>query len=679
MEAHHAILNNPKFSPAQLREWSVRPWMAYPFLAATLSPSPGMNALGSWYASAAGNPATGDIFARQWAIQFPDDAKELETRVATLSGGIGTTLNVQGTTNEHQRELREKTGINWLEDSFWKTKEFLWDDFSEHPATAIAAVVSLVFAYRFISKRPTLFSMVGLAAGGTVLYTLAKDKFNFQPGEWAAGLGEMVGGKPTGDFIRKLRDTIRAPFLGAEAKGSALAYFEREIGLNDEGEKIIFPALIRQNPAAMLAWYDQARVWELSGPPAGISLPGSLESDLQQQNMPSWFRELPQERKAMLVLQAMKKTFGHIGRNDKGIDPLAFVRSRFIDGSYYDEAYGEWHNGLESSQPGDLLYKARHTDPTARSIAQRMKQLTRSGSGQMDVLDLLLMTEGNPEKIAQFFPGFTVAEVVKFFADAGKKVATIANDFVIKPTVKFATETVPNFVVNDVPKIIDAISKTLEKNGITVENASLLLKQALDSAIAAGKTVVTFAEGTPMWRILRDAGVLTFNDATKLWEMSIHAAEQLAVWLDWQRFEQQYMAADFPNWKNQIFDTANKILKAEAHPAGLDIAAGSKLFELRNPQHREVWNLLKSTGVITTYVEHDVGGKTYIQIEPPSTTRLEERLKILLPILEPRKAPQPPAPPQVPPPPVAPGAPPAVPPAPPPAAPPAGGGGGPPP
>lgn len=610
VETHHALLSQ-EISDTEMREWSIRPWMAFPFLSTRMSPSPGLAALEQWYAAAsqAGDPRAGDMFAQQWAMSFPAEAEAARNAVSALSRGLRDTTNVRARTNEHLRDMRERGGINWLESSFRKTKEFVWDEFRDHPLTSVAVVASMFILYKMM-KGKNIGKYVALGIGGTVLYTFLKDRYNFQPGETIARMAEGVGGRRAGDAVRNFRDTLRRPFTGPEGEGSAIGFLQEQIGINDAGERIVFQAMTRQNPRDFLAWYEQARLWQYSGPPAGIRLPGTLEQELRSTNTPTWFKQLSQERKAEMVLAVADKMFRHIGRNAEGMDPVAYIQSRYIEGTFFGDVYGEWREDIANAPPGSPLAMMAAQDPTMRGIMGGMQHRTRNGSRAMDFLDILMMEmdERDWNGVRNYNgAGWDAAEVAGGLRTGATRSFEFAQDWIARPLINLFTTHLPNFWNN-------TLSPLMSRNGITLENLQTQFMRLYEGARATGARALTVAAGSPLWHVLRDAGLLAWDGTTNAWTMSMEQADRFSMYMQWKRIETRAMALNFPVWRSDVLNSGTGNLNGTIAGDSMSFVHTADV-----PQREQMWNLLRESGAISASptIERNVPAPGNIRVTIP--------------------------------------------------------------
>ncbi|TSC78998.1 MAG: hypothetical protein G01um101425_844 [Candidatus Peregrinibacteria bacterium Gr01-1014_25] len=623
VESQHAVMGG-EINQLAMHEWNARPWMAYPFLAQRLTPSPALAALEEWYAvaSQAGDPRMGDAFAQQWAVENPEMAALVRQEILALGRGLGDVQQVRTKTAEHLRSLKEdRAGLSSLEDNLRKGKEFIVDDFRNHPMTSVAVVVAGIMLYKML-KGTRAGKFLGIGAGVLVISTFLKDRYGIQIGEKAAQFAEGAFGKKAGDAVRNFRDTLRRPFVGPEGQGSAVGFLQERMGINSNEEKVVFPALIRQNPREFLAWYDTARMWQHAGVPATADLPPGLKKALSGPSVPTWFKSLTKSQRVEIVLRVADKMFGHIARSAPGIDPVAYVMTRYVEGTQFQDEYGQWHNSVMNAQPGDELYQMQMFDPTMRDIAGGFQKQTRNGAKSMDFLDILLMemrdNDWNDLKTYNG-AGWSANEVWKGTKAGATAAVEFGQDWVARPLINLFTTHIPSFWKNDVKPFMD-------RNGITQENFEKQFMKAYREAKAAGKDVVTFAEGTTVWRALKSMGILTFNQATRAWEMSADQAERLAVYLEWQRIEQRANAAKFQEWRQDVWDANASQLRPQVLPGGITVPPGRRGFLVNPnvPATRQMWDLLVEIRVIQDGLQTVQGpaGETVITISDADASRL---------------------------------------------------------
>ncbi len=621
VELTHAI-SNGEINDAAFREWSVRPWMAYPFLAQRMPQSPALAALEQWYAvaSQAGDPRQGDLLAQQWAAMNPQMAEVARQQVLSLSRGLNDTLNVRNRTGEHLRALRENTGVNFLETGLQNGRRFILDDFRNHPGTSIALVVSAVLIYKMLKgTRAGKFLAYGAAA--TVIGTFVADRYGVRLGEVAARVAETVGGQRARDAVVNIRDTIRRPFMGPEGEGSAIGYWQEQLGIVGEEDRLVFQSMLDQNPREFLEWYSQARGWQSSNNPNSMRLPPSMQRALSNARMPTWFRQLSNGRKVDAVLRVADRMFQHIGRNTPGMDPVAYLLSRYVEGTHFQDEYGQWQAAVMASQPGSELYPFRNLDPAAmRDVHTGLQQRTQTGARAMDFRDILIMEMGQSDwhNLRNYNgAGWSASEVAQGIQTGAQNTWEFARDNFGRPVVNLFTTHIPNLWN-------ERINPFLARNGITIENFQTQFMTAYRSAVAAGREVITFAEGTVAWRVLRDAGLLTYDNATRAWTITIEQAERFAVYLEWQRIEARANAAGFGAWRNDVLDAGGNLNGT--------VTGGSIAFvhtaDIGNRE--QIWTLLRTAGAITQppTIERNVPAAGNLRVT--ITTTEAERLRAWL-------------------------------------------------
>lgn len=633
VELTHAMTNG-EINDAAFREWTVRPWMAYPFLSQRSPPSPALDALGQWYAvaSQAGDPRQGDLLAQQWAAANPEMANAARTQVASLSRGLSDTLDVRNRTGQHLRALRENTGVNFLETGLQNGRRFILDDFRNHPGTSIALVVSAVLLYKML-KGTKAGKVLAFAGAATVIGTFVADRYGVRLGEVAARVAETVGGQRARDAVLNIRDTLRRPFMGPEGEGSAIGYWQERMGIVNEEDRLVFQSLLDQNPREFLEWYSQARGWQHSNNPNSMRLPPSMNRALNNPRMPTWFRQLSNGRKVDAVLRVADIMFRHIGRNTPGMDPVAYMLSRYVEGSYYQDQFGQWQAAVGAAQPGDQLYPFRGMDPAImRDVYTGMQQRTQTGARAMDFRDILLMEmdQSDWHNLRNYNgAGWSAAEVAQGVQTGAVRTWEFARDNFGRPVVNLFTTHIPNFWN-------ERVSPFLSRNGITLENFQTQFLAAYRAAVSAGRDVLTFAEGTVAWRVLRDAGLLTWDNATRAWTLTRDQAERLAMYIEWQRIETRANAAGFPAWRGEIMSPAGNF---RVTPVG-DRFTFVHTADIGNRE--QVWTLLRSAGAINADPEFQrnvpAAGQLSVTISAADAARLHAWLTTVTEILSPPPA-----------------------------------------
>jgi hypothetical protein len=388
---HQRLGNEPL--PTEVHEFGDEPWRAADYLGRRLSPTlPDdlMAGLSAW--NAAPNK-------QLWAKQNPDLAAKITRAVsAETQPRLRSNQDVIRNTRMHLEEFRQREEVSWVERMFKGTKEFIWNDFGDHPVMSAGAVIAGIMVYRMLSgTRAGKFVAWGAAL--SIGYHLLRDKFNFKPGEKLAQTVGLLS--PKGEQgVRGFLDTMRRPFVGPEGEGSAVAYYYEKLGIRDEAERTMFVALLQENPKAFFAWYNGTA----GGGGSFSALPEGVRRALNRNSrVTSYLSDMTNAEKTKMLTRVADKMFAYIGRQnpEASYDPTGYIYRKYVaegDANYFNGLHGDFEvSCLEAmNEPGRTPQMRADCDRmlTEAAAFNRANQLQiRGGSDVITFLDILLAEE----------------------------------------------------------------------------------------------------------------------------------------------------------------------------------------------------------------------------------------------------------------------------------------------
>ncbi|HLC76364.1 MAG TPA: hypothetical protein VJB82_04600 [Candidatus Peribacterales bacterium] len=587
----HAI-EKKEMTISDFNEWLTKPWTAYNFLAGRVSdhsdakksleedkrsidPQPidpadeaefnrlpmplVLDNLRDWYNAKD---------KRAWKIAHTSEAIFLQNTIANIHARLTPYLTVYENTS---RKLAADKGLNIVESTINRTKEFLWDNAGEHPELSVGlAIMGFLVMSRLKGTNLMKYLIYGggLAVGGAFL----RREFGVQPTEALAGVFERLGQKGVADKMRDIRETIKRVAFDEKTAGSLPEYYykklndesavskEHMVNLNRFPEQTAFHFLLQQNPKKFMEWYNAAYRWKLASK-------GNVPADVAQYahqmtraaNVQESVKNLPTKDKVEVLMKVSESVFAYLAGQNPDIASIAakpgatnaqrgigVLHKKYIDGSFFNfvwNTYEQKHRAI-LDDPDITDAKKAHLERVALDLRATLDKVALdirlNGSTTIDFRDVLLGETDRKDKIPAFKGlGFSDKEIEKavddFIANAGEwknwakeKGKDAYNEyilpFVLKPIGKKAKEVYEYLFVEDLGGGVTRFDKAIQdaKNAgsatVTVVLNSNIVKLMKQAGVSVG-------------RITKDAWVLSMAEVEKV-QKSMETSEQMRVVLD---------------------------------------------------------------------------------------------------------------------------------------------------
>ncbi|MDD4287875.1 MAG: hypothetical protein PHN33_06030 [Candidatus Peribacteraceae bacterium] len=492
--------------------------------------------LRAWAEAAKG----GDRSREQWEQANPEKKQKTGNAVRSIYAALSPNVEVLENT---ERNLHATKGLNMVEDVLRGTKEYVWDEFWDHPEMSAGLVVVGYLCYNMI-KGKKLWTLIKWGAGITVAGAFLKDKFGVQPVEKAAEIAERVGLQSVADGIRGIRDTAKRGLFGPEGKGTLNGYYEEKLKFNRDNEKYAFRFLLEQNPTQFLDWYDAARKWQVErrgGEPTGAAV-RLVDKMMSSDNLPTHFQRADSSKMTELLLGVTDRVLLHIAqRNGKATvdDGLALLKQKYINGEYFNQMWERFDAFSDDLKKKYHEKTVRDQIDGIRNDAQKFYQglalRVQKGSGSIDFMDVLMLeadmealrtyegpglTYGNIESAANVFWA-TTKEKLTALGEGGKKAWTEIESFFVKTVPLYWNEAWAT-------QIKPFLSRRADDLGEIKTWFDTDVQPLIDQAKARGGQVILDIRNSRIAQVLKQIGI----GAADAVQMTIDEAEELGKWLE---------------------------------------------------------------------------------------------------------------------------------------------------
>lgn len=482
----------------------------------------------------------GDRAREQWEQANP--AKKLKAGEAVRAIYATLSPNVEVLENT-ERNLHATKGLNMVEDVLRGTKEYVWDEFWDHPEMSAGLVVVGYLCYNMI-KGKKLWTLVKWGAGITIAGAFLKDKFGIQPAEKAAEIAERVGLPSVANGIRGLRDTAKRGLFGPEGKGTLNGYYEEKLKFNRDNEKYAFRFLLEQNPKQFLEWYDAARKWQVDrrgGEPTGAAV-RLVDKMMSSDNLPTHFQRADSSKMAELLLGVTDRVLLHVAQRNGKItvdDGLALLKQKYIDGEYFNlmwDRFDAFSEDLKKKyQERAVQEQIDNIRADAKKFYEGLARRVQKGSSAIDFMDVLML-EADMEALRKYEgPGLTYGNIEsaanEFWATTKEKLTALGEGG------KKAWGEIESFFVKTVPLYWNEVWTTKVKPflGRRVDDLDDLktwfnadVRPLIDQARARGGQVILDIRNSRLAHVLQQIGI----GAADAVQMTIDEAEELGKWLE---------------------------------------------------------------------------------------------------------------------------------------------------
>lgn len=509
-------------------------------LLAVMSDVFGQDVLGdlrAWSSAAKG----GDRARENWEQKNPDRKRRASDAVSSIYAALSPNVEVLENT---EQSLHATKGLNMVEDVLRGTKEYVWDEFWDHPEMSAGLVVVGYLCYNMI-KGKKLWTLLKWGAGITIAGAFLRDKFGIQPVEKVAEIAERMGLASVANGVRTLRDTTKRGLFGPEGKGTLNGYYEEKLKFNRDNEKYAFRFLLEQNPTQFLKWYDAARKWKMRKGPGGEptgDVAGLVDKMMSAENLPTHFQREDTGKMAELMLSVTDQVFLHIAqRNGKSTvdDGLALLKQKYIDGKYFDLL---WDRFDAFSLDLKRRYREKAIQDQIDSIRrdaqhfyQGLARRVQKGSSVIDFMDVLML-EADMESLRKYQgPGLTyndIATSANAYWDTAKEKLTQLGD-----GGKKAWDEIESFFVKTVPLYWTEVWTSKVKPFLLGRRDDLTdlkawfdadVQPLIEQAKARGGQVIMDIRNSRLAHVLTQIGI----GAADAVQMTVDEAEELGKWLE---------------------------------------------------------------------------------------------------------------------------------------------------
>ena len=381
--------------------------------------------------------------------------KNITEAVISLHGELVANLKVFEKT---ERNLKAAKGLNLVENVLRGTKEYVWDEFSEHPEMSIGLVIAGYMAIKSL-KGTNLMKGLGFTAAGLVGYTFLRDKFGIRPVEKLAEMADTLGGKGVGDAMRGTADTVTRALFGDEEAGTINGYYYDKLSLKRENDTQMFNYMLGQKPKELVQWYDDATKWSVDRGGANDIPPKKVAGFAMQMEMnmemSSHFSDMTEADKIDHMLGLTEKVFTHIAvQNDRPAtsdEGLSMLKQKYIDGEYFNVKWNQMRAMeiyLEEQYFGEspeMQARMHSVVKQSQEFYKNMAIAVRRGSDEITMKHIMFL-EAEPADIQSYNgPGVTAGDIGTQMEAIWKKISTEMAPGAWDATQEFLGDTVPEY------------------------------------------------------------------------------------------------------------------------------------------------------------------------------------------------------------------------------------------
>lgn len=455
-----------------------------------------LNGLRDW-AEASVNP----IERVKWEEANPDLKKDITDAVTAIHTELIPSL---GTYEKTERNLNAAKGLNLVENVLRGTKEYVWDEFSEHPEMSIGLVIAGYMALKTL-KGTKLMKGIGLSAAGLIGYTFLRDKFGVRPLEKLSEMADTVVGKGTGDALRTTADTVTRAVFGDSEADTINGYYYDKLTLRRDNDRQMFNHMLGQKPKELVAWYDAASAWSLNRggpnqmPPTDVS--GFLMDMEMNLEMSGHFSGMSEADKVDKMMEITERVFKHVAvENNRPATPdegLSMLKQKYIDGEYFNMKWNQLRAMeiyLEETyfkEDPAMQERVHNVIKKSEDFYKNMAIKVRDSSDQLTMKHILFM-EAGPDNIRNFNgPGMSQSDIGTEMEDIWKSIRDDMAPGAWEGASAFLGDTVPTYwddVWNEtvLPNLVESADTFDEKKKMLLDWYSADVLPLMAKAKAAG-------------------------------------------------------------------------------------------------------------------------------------------------------------------------------------------------
>ncbi len=563
-------IRNGQVSPAIVTQvWKRQPWRMLDVFDSVLDRSTPMYArLLEWRTIAQTNPA--------FEPNFKALNVDLVQRMEALRQGLEAFLNTQQASRQHLEGLMGRRSSNWI-DGVWRDYRRSIN-FQRDPALSAGLLVGGVMVGMWLIRgRSRMARWARFGAGFTIFAAFLRKTYGITITEdLIARPLEQWGAPQMANAVRVFRDTLRAPFMGTEQRGSAVALIEHRLNVNGNDERTMLAGILRMSPGRFVTAYNAAKRASL-GTAGATQLPEEVRELIREfqrnHQIADHLSGLNDNEKLRVFLRVADKYLAALG---EGRDPqrgLAFLEGNFVSGRAYQVMIAR----ANARRLRDGTLRADAQAITDVEGLQTASDAAASPVSDVNMLDVYLATAG--DDFWRGLEGFQSVEArrARELRDALLSTARQGRDVVVS-----AATTVRDFVLNDVPRFF---------TDEVWPRAQSLAEAAWPRLKDFGQWVDTqqyqFRKNTEIGRLLETLAGGAVDAGSEVISVSGREMKKLAVWVSWKRLGNRIGTTDFNDWQTRMLSQAT----AQA-------GAPTIRMNLTQPADALVWRSLHDLGIV---------------------------------------------------------------------------------
>lgn len=507
------IINDMKagvLTRSQLEEWNTQPWLAYETLEGRVNiAEPAdkefMANLQQWH-KAGGVSEDPKVQAEAyalWAKEHVNEAQDVRFVINQLHDRTLQELSIaEGTKKEREKEAKG----NILENAVQGTVDYI-KEWQDHKVMTLALLATGYMLWKTLKGKPRVKKLLAWTIGIGAVSTLLYQKSGVKASEIPARAADNLGLEKVADGWREIVDTIKRPFGGPEGEKSELAYMNESMRITGENEQAMFRAFSTENPKQFFEWYDSAKAWTVdsgSGSPPPLTENVRREVSLMQNKgvLPPTFNSMDPKARTRMLLEVADKYFDKIGEysaEEGQNNPTAYVKGKYVTGTYYDELYDGWLAEWKKEYGDEKGAYARVCDKT-KQVIDFFKKNTINESDRLtfaQVLRLEMPDEDEKKLYAYNGKGQSLDDLHSALWTAASSAMDIAVN-ATKATYEYVTVSVPEAArklwkevivptagnIIDQEKFVQWTNAFMQEYVQLLKNPSKTWQMAVDSDIA---------------------------------------------------------------------------------------------------------------------------------------------------------------------------------------------------
>lgn len=601
-------IRNGQTSPAAVTQlWPRQPWRMLEVFENVLDRNTPMYArLVEWRTVAQTNPAFEPNFR---ALNV-----DLVQRMEALRQGLAAFLNAQQASRQQLEGLMARRPANWIEGVFRDYRRAI--NFQKQPATSAGLLIGGVMLGMWaIRGRSRMARWVRFGAGFTIFATFLKQTYGITITEdLIARPLEQWGAPQMANAVRVFRDTLRAPFMGTEQQGSAVALIEHRLNVNGNDERTMLAGILRMSPGRFLTAYNAAKRASL-GTAGATQLPEEVRELIREfqrnHEISGHLAGLNDNEKLRVFLRVADKFLGAL---PEGRDPqraLAFLENNFVSGRAYQVMIARAN--ARRLRNGTTVVDAQAS--TNVEALQTASDAAASPVSDVNMLDVYLATA--PDDFWNGPNGLQGFQSVQARRARELREALFAAARTTRDTVVSGAQTARDFVLNDVPRFMtDTVWPRVQSL------AEAAWPRIQDFGQWVDNQQYNFRKNTEIGRLLESMAGAVGDIAGETITVSGREMKKLSVWVAWKRLENasRITDADLNDWSGRMLAQ----IAAQA-------SAGTLTFNLTQPQDSVIWKNIHDLGIarVDNREQINAAAGTQVRISATEMRKLIDWLTVL--------------------------------------------------